>query len=192
MQAAHRHLSNRLRCGSFLAEEVPTRVLLSEELGFLFVATNRGNVKQYLWPLQSPTNPNPPSVLTQQVSAHRLIGLALDANYSCLYATAENGTIVQLQMRQVINGQAMPYVYIFSEKTRTAEQQKREFTDRGYFIDNYTPTEGVLMQAAHQNQEELEFFIDKLKDDLEEMTKNLLTAGRQKEAEIKQTTRVSE
>jgi hypothetical protein len=153
------------------------------------VATNRGNLKQYLWPLQSPTNPNPPAVFTQQVSCTRLISLFLDAKYTFLYAVSENGTIAQLVMRQFINGQAMPYVYIFSEKTRQAEQQKREFTDRNYFIDNYVPTEGVLMQAAHQNVEELEFFIDKLKDDLEEMTKNLLLDGRTKEVEIKKSTK---
>lgn len=155
--------------------------MLNEELGFLFVATNRGNVKEYLWPLQSPTNPNPPAVFTQQVSSARIISLALDAKYTFLYAISENGTIAQLQMRQFINGQPMPYVYIFSEKTRKAEQQKREFTDRNYFIDNYAPTEGALMQAAHQNMEELEFFMDKLKDDLEEMTKNLLFNGKQRE-----------
>ncbi len=45
------------------------------------------------------------------------------------------------------------------------------------------------MQAAHQNVEELEFFIDKLKDDLEEMTKNLLLSGRTKEVEIKKSTK---
>jgi hypothetical protein len=163
--------------------------LLNEELGFLFVSTSKGNVKQYLWPLQSPSNPNPPSVLTQQVCSARIITIALDAKYTYLYSISENGTITQLQMKQYINAQPMPYVYIFSEKTRKAEQQKREFTDRNYFIDNYAPTEGVLMQAAHQNVEELEFFIDKLKDDLEEMTKNLLFNGRQRETEIKQTTK---
>jgi small-conductance mechanosensitive channel len=50
----------------------------------------------------------------------------------------------------------------------------------------------VLMQAAHQNVEELEFFIDKLKDDLEEMTKNLLFNGRQNETEIKKSTKTCE
>ena len=48
------------------------------------------------------------------------------------------------------------------------------------------------MQAAHQNVEELEFFIDKLKDDLEEMTKNLLCNGRQNETEIKKSTKACE
>lgn len=95
-------------------------------------------------------------------------------------------------MKQYINAQPMPYIYILSEKTRKAEQQKREFTDRNYFIDNYAPTEGILMQAAQQNLEELEFFIDKLKDDLEEMTKNLLFNGKQREVEIKKTAKTSE
>ena len=48
------------------------------------------------------------------------------------------------------------------------------------------------MQAAHQNMEELEFFIDKLKDDLEEMTKNILSNGRQRESEIKKSTKASQ
>lgn len=47
----------------------------------------------------------------------------------------------------------MPYVYIFSDKTRNDEQQKREFTDRNYFIDNYVPTELALVQASQQNVE---------------------------------------
>lgn len=47
----------------------------------------------------------------------------------------------------------MPYVYIFSEKTRNEEQQKREFTDRNYFIDNFVPTEQTLVQATQQNVE---------------------------------------
>lgn len=88
LQAAHKHLVNCLKCGSFVSEECPTKVLLNEELGFLFVATNRGNVKQYLWPLQSPTNPNPPLVFTQQVSCTRLISLFLDAKYTFLYAVS--------------------------------------------------------------------------------------------------------
>ena len=75
----------------------------------------------------------------------------------------------------------MPYVYIFSEKTRNEEQQKREFTDRNYFIDNFVPTELTLVQATQQNVEQLEFLMDKLKDDLEEMTKNMLIGGKQRE-----------
>lgn len=48
------------------------------------------------------------------------------------------------------------------------------------------------MQAAHQNVEELEFLIDKLKDDLEEMTKNVLLNDRTKESEIKKSTKACE
>lgn len=86
----------------------------------------------------------------------------------------------------------MPYVYIFSEKTRNEEQQKREFTDRNYFIDNFVPTEQTLVQATQQNVEQLEFLMDKLKDDIEEMTKNMLVGGKQKEVEIKKNAKKDE
>lgn len=61
----------------------------------------------------------------------------------------------------------MPYVYLFSEKTKGEEEQKREFTDRNYFIDNFTPTELILTQTSQRSIDELEFFIDKIKDDIE-------------------------
>ncbi len=70
---------------------MPTKLLLSEALGFLLVATNRGNVKQYLWPLPEPTNPNPPEVLNHQVSSHRILSLFLDAKLTNLYVVSENG-----------------------------------------------------------------------------------------------------
>ena len=57
-------------------------------------------------------------------------------------------------------------MYVFNEKTMGDEMQKREFTDRSYFIDHFTPTETIITQGQEQSIEELEFFIDKLKDDL--------------------------
>jgi hypothetical protein len=93
-------------------------LILTEELGFILISTSRGNVKQYLWPLQRPTNPNPPEVTTQQVSSHRILNIFLDAKLVYLYVVGENGSIGQLQINQYINGEQMPYVYIFNEKTR--------------------------------------------------------------------------
>ena len=59
--------------------------------------------------------------------------------------------------------------------------QKRQFTDRAYFIDSFTPTEGMLTQQNQQKIEELEFLVDKLKDDLQEMTKTSVTKGKEDE-----------
>ena len=61
-------------------------MLLAEELGFLIVGTNKGNAKQYLWPIQEPTNPNPPEVLTTQISSHKILSLFLDAKLTNIYA----------------------------------------------------------------------------------------------------------
>ncbi len=82
-------------------------------------------MKQYLWPLQSPTNPNPPIVFSQQVSSHRILNIFLDAKLVNLYAVGDNGLVEQLQVSQYINGEQMPYVYVFSDKTREEEMQKR-------------------------------------------------------------------
>lgn len=57
--------------------------------------------------------------------------------------------------------------------------QKRQFTDRAYFIDHFTPTEAYLTQASQQNIEELQFLIDKLKDDIEEMVKSVSGKSKQ-------------
>jgi hypothetical protein len=46
-----------------------------------------------------------------------------------------------------------------------------------------------LSQASQQNIEELEFFVDKLKDDIEEMTKTLLIRGKETESQLKVTTK---
>lgn len=117
-----------------------TAILLSEELGFFFVATNKGNVKQYLWPLQLPTNPNPPEVFVQQISSHKILSLSIDAKLTHLYVICSNGTINQCEIKQFINGEQMPYIYSFNEKTREKDLQKRELVDRTYFMDSYTPT----------------------------------------------------
>ena len=93
-----------------------------------------------MWPIQEPTNPNPPDDFTVQVSSSKILSLFLDAKLTNLYAVSEDSSIVQLQVHQYINGDEMPYVYIFSSKTVNDEMQKREFTDRSYFIDHFTPT----------------------------------------------------
>ena len=119
------------------------------------IATAKGNIKQYLWPLQPPTNPSPPEVFTQHVSSHKIISLKLDVRLTSLYALSENGSVIQLQISQYINNELMPYVFIFSEKTINDEMQKREFTDRTYFMDSFTPTEVELTESSRQNIEEL-------------------------------------
>ena len=81
-----------------------TNILLTEELGFLLVATNKGRVKEYLWPIQEPTNPNPPDVFSVQVSSSRIISIFLDAKLTNLYVVSEDSSIVQLQINQYING----------------------------------------------------------------------------------------
>ena len=182
-------MTQRVACKSFGKDQVATSLLLAEELGFLIVGTNKGNLKQYLWPIQEPTNPNPPEVLTTQISSHKILSLFLDAKLTNIYALSENSTVTQLQITQYINGEQMPFVYIFSEKTINEEMQKRQFTDRSYFIDNFTTTETVISQNSQQYIQELEFFVDKLKDDLEEMTKNALAKGKVEEKGLKNRTR---
>lgn len=88
MQSINKHLVNRVKDTSFIEGESPTKILLNEKLGFLFASTNKGNIKQYLWPLQSPTNPNPPEVLSQQISSNKIISIDLDAKYTYLYAVS--------------------------------------------------------------------------------------------------------
>lgn len=70
--------------------------------------------------------------------------------------------------------------------------QKRQFTDRNYFIDNFTPTQISLTQASQQNIDELQFFIDKIKDDIEEMTKNMNAKWKAEEKVIKTSAKVQE
>jgi len=67
-----------------------------------------------MWPLQPPTNPNPPEVLTQQIASQRILSFHLDARYSSLYVIAEDGSLIELNIIQYINGDKMPYVYLFS------------------------------------------------------------------------------
>ena len=61
-------------------------------------------MKQYLWPLQSPTNPNPPAVASQQVCSTRILNMFLDAKLVNLYVVSENGVVLQLGVSQYING----------------------------------------------------------------------------------------
>ncbi len=64
--------------------------------------------------------------------------------------------------------------------------QKRELVDRTYFIDSYTPTEITMTENNSQIIGELQFFIDKLKDDLEQMTKALASRGKVEERSLKE------
>ena len=78
--------------------------MLSEDLGFLFVGTDKGRVKQYIHPLPAPTDSAAPEVLSQQVTNCQIIGLFLDANSCFLYGVGEDGNLNKMQLRQVING----------------------------------------------------------------------------------------
>ena len=91
-----------------------TCLLVVEELGFLLVGTNKGNIKQFLWPLQEPTNPNAPDSFTTQVSSSKILSIFLDAKLSNIYVVGEDSSIVQLQISQYINGDPMPFIYVFS------------------------------------------------------------------------------
>lgn len=70
-------------------------------------------------------------------------------------------------------GEKMPIIYLLNNKIKGLEQQKREFTDRNYLIDEWAPTEMGLTQNKQQTIDELNFFVDKLRDDIDEMTKSL-------------------
>jgi hypothetical protein len=88
-------MDRQISSPSFEKEEMATNILLSEEFGFLLVATNKGNIKQFLWPLQDPSNPNPPEVLTQQVSSHKILSISIDAKLTNLYVISDNAMISQ-------------------------------------------------------------------------------------------------
>jgi len=78
-------------------------------------------------------------------------------------------------------GERMPFVYLLNNKIKGLEQQKREFTDRNYLIDEWAPTEIALIQVKQQNIDELNFFVDKMRDDIDEMTKSSLYKIRKQE-----------
>lgn len=106
---------------------------------------------QFIHPLPAPTDPSPPEVHSQQVANCKIIGVYLDASHSFLYAIGEDGNLNKMEIKQVINGEFMAHVFLFSAKTRGMEQEKREFTDRCYLIDHYTPTETSITIGQLQN-----------------------------------------
>jgi len=60
----HRHLANKKdginNIIGNIHDEYPINVLISKELGFLFVTTNKSNIREYIWPLSEPLNSSEP------------------------------------------------------------------------------------------------------------------------------------
>lgn len=71
---------------SSLVHEFPTDILLNNEIGFLFISTSKGNIKEYIWPLQEAINLGHSDVFIQQVSSQKIISIFMDARFTNLYA----------------------------------------------------------------------------------------------------------
>ena len=56
--------------------------------------------------------------------------------------------ICEMEFQQYINGEAMPHVYVLADSSSSTDMIKREFTDRNYLIDDYTPIETSLQIAT--------------------------------------------